>query len=144
MAMTQNAQRYSSYVHYFCHVDSGKLVYPNQTEENYSSYGSFYIVGDFISKSYVIHAYDNGQLIELALIQDESSPRFFVAAHSKYGKFVFHSEKVKHWNLKVTYNQKDYRVLIRLRPWNESKFESVCQQHNFYVVGFANLSDDEE
>lgn len=144
METTQHALRYSTYVHYFCHIASGELVYPNQTEENYNSYGSFFIVGDALANIYIIHAYDDGQFIELILIQDEVNPRFFTATHTKYGKFIFHGDKIEHWNLEVSYDQKTYRVLRRLRPWNESKFESVCEQHNFYIVGFANLTDSEE
>ncbi|ENK3147310.1 hypothetical protein ACP54H_000006 [Vibrio alginolyticus] len=144
MAKTQYEQRYSKYVHYFCHVDSGKLVYPKDTDDNYSTYGSFFLIGGSVKADYIIHAYDNGIFTELTLTQDERNSNFFVATHKKYGKFVFHAEQVEHWNIEVNYNQKSYSVLRRLRPWNESKFESVCKMNDFYIVGFANLDDGEQ
>lgn len=144
MAKTQHEQWYSKVVHYFCHVDSGKLVYPKETDDSYSSYGSFFLVGDSVKADYIIHAYDNGVFTELILTQDEKNPNFFITTHKKYGKFVFHAEKTEHWNIEVNYNQQSYSVLRRLRPWNESKFESVCNINDFYIVGFANLNDGEQ
>jgi hypothetical protein len=142
MVQKQNAQQSNNKVHYLCHIKKGVLVYPHQTESNYNAYGSFYLLGDSMESSYSFSAFDDGDLIELTLIRDESNPNFFVAKHERLGDFLFHCENVIHWNLEV--KNSGLKAIKRLRPWNEKKLESVCSQSNFYFVGFADIPDDEK
>jgi hypothetical protein len=138
--------KFDEQIYYLCRDLNNEWNFPNEMHINHQSLGSFFVLGDiddYLSLHYKIKYVHNDTMIDADLIQSVNNRNFYVASIPLYGDFIFLFENILKYNWipsqSVAGLSNNSHLLYRVKPWNIDKFERVCQQHDIYFVGFANV-----
>lgn len=131
------------HVHYLVRHPSipGELLYPDEVDENYQSFGTFFLVGktfDDVRDKYIFFAVLNGNVIasNLTRIRDSS---LYNAAVEGVGRFEFRATSIGAGGLYAgTYKPSEGLYAVRqLEIRSHAILNSAARDKNFFFVGYT-------